>query len=471
MNEDPAAERAVLSGLLQYGLDAHNDISGVISISSFYNNDNAIIFRCLENIFTQGKIADISSIVSSATELAVASVITSDENMRYIRSLTNFPSSLQNIRKEAIKLRKLELARDLRLKVKQIYDDLDSINGTETVEHIFSKAETPILDFTNGYEPDNAPQKIGGNIEEYVEFLQNNSNRKVGISSGYFHYDNAIGGGFRRKTVSLVGARVKTGKSLFADNVAMYTAGNLGIPTLMLDTEMTQEDHQTRMLAYYSKVPINTIESARFNVNELYKVKEAAAKIARLNYHYESIAGADFEDILGIARRWVIKEVGIEAGRTNDCLIVYDYLKLMSHSSISNNLAEHQVIGFQISELHNFTVKYDLPILSFVQLNRDGITKESTDVVSQSDRILWLCTNFSIFKTKSDEEIMEDGDENGNRKLIPLVSRHGPGMSEGNYINMHMQGEFAMIAEGQTAAQVRNTSNRAFDNDVNDGEL
>lgn len=471
MNQDPAAERAVLSGLLQHGLDAYNDIVGVINTSSFYNDDNAIIYRCLENIFNQGKIADISSIVSSATELAVSSVVTSDDNMRYIRSLTNFPSSLQNIRKEAIKLRKLELARDLRLKVKQIYDDLDSVNGTETVEQIFSKAESPILDFTNGYEPDNAPKKIGENIEEYVEFLKNNANRKVGISSGYFHYDSAIGGGFRRKTVSLVGARLKVGKSLFADNVAMYTSGRLGIPTLMLDTEMTQEDHQTRMLAYYSKIPIDIIESARFDVNQLYKVKEAAAKIASLNYHYESIAGADFEDILGIARRWVIKEVGIEAGRTNDCLIVYDYLKLMNHSSISNNLAEHQVLGFQISELHNFTVKYDLPILSFVQLNRDGITKETTDVVSQSDRILWLCTNFSIFKTKSDEEVMEDGEENGNRKLIPLVSRHGPGMSEGNYINMHMQGEFGMIGEGQTAAQVRNISNRAFDNEVNDGEL
>lgn len=471
MNQDPAAERAVLSGLLQHGLNGFTEICDVINISSFYNDNNALLFRCFQNIFGQGKVPDISSIISSASELGIASVISSPENVKYIRSLINLPSNLQNIRKEAVKLRKLELARDLRLKVKQVYDDLEAVNGTESVENIFAKVESPILDFTNGYEQTGNPQKIGSGVGDYIDFLQENRNRKVGISSGFLHYDKAIGGGFRRKTVSLVGARLKVGKSVFADNVAMYTSGTLKIPTLMLDTEMTQEDHLNRMLAYYSRVPIDIIESARFDITQLAKVKEAARKIDGLNYYYECIAGADFEEILGVSRRWIMREVGSEAGRTNDCLIVYDYLKLMSSGSISGNLAEHQVLGFQISELHNFTVKYDVPVLSFVQLNRDGISKESTDVVSQSDRLLWLCTNFSIFKTKTEEELDADGDENGNRKLIPLVCRHGPGMGDGNYINMHMEGQFGSLCEGQTAAHVRATGNQSFENNIEDEEL
>ena len=35
--------------------------------------------------------------------------------------------------------------------------------------------------------------------------------------------------------------------------------------------------------------------------------------------------------------------------------------------------------------------------------------KESTDAVSGSDRLIWLCTSFSIFKAKSSEEVAEDG--------------------------------------------------------------
>jgi hypothetical protein len=66
-----------------------------------------------------------------------------------------------------------------------------------------------------------------------------------------------------------------------------------------------------------------------------------------------------------------------------------------------------------------------------------------------------LCTNISIFKAKTQEEILEDGEENGNRKLIPLNARHGPGIDDGNYINMYMQGQYAMIEEMRTNAEVK----------------
>ena len=112
----------------------------------------------------------------------------------------------------------------------------------------------------------------------------------------------------------------------------------------------------------------------------------------------------------------------------------------MSSSGISNNIQEYQALGFQITELHNLTVKYDFSCLSFVQLNRDGITRESTDTVSGSDRLILLCTSFSQFKVKSQEELAEDGPSGGNRKLVTLKARHGAGLMDGNYINLNMVG-------------------------------
>jgi hypothetical protein len=223
---------------------------------------------------------------------------------------------------------------------------------------------------------------------------------------------------------------------------------------------MSKEDHLNRLIANISGVPINEIATGKFTDDSLKydKVKEAVSKLESVPYSYISVAGKPFEQILNLIRRWVMQEVKTdESGKTNECLIIYDYLKLMSSSSITNNIQEYQALGFQITSLHNLCVKLDIPCLSFVQLNRDGITKESTDAVSGSDRLIWLCTSFSIFKAKSPEEVAEDGPNAGNRKLVPIVSRHGAGMDDGDYINMQMQGAHAKLIELPTRNEMKNT--------------
>jgi hypothetical protein len=159
-------------------------------------------------------------------------------------------------------------------------------------------------------------------------------------------------------------------------------------------------------------------------------------------------------------RRWLVKDVGLNPdGTAKDCVIFYDYLKLMDSAGISQDMKEYQVLGFMMTSLHNFATQYKIPVVAFIQLNRDGISKESTDTASGSDRIIWLCSNFTIFKRKSDEEIAEDGPTNGNRKLVPLISRHGGGLDDNDYINCYMKGWCAKIVEGKTRLELLNGTN------------
>jgi len=112
-----------------------------------------------------------------------------------------------------------------------------------------------------------------------------------------------------------------------------------------------------------------------------------------------------------------MREVGLNSdGTSKHCVIIYDYIKLMSTHDVSSNLQEYQALGFLMTALHDFAVRYKIPIFALMQLNRDGINKEGTDVASGSDRIIWLCSNFTILKDKSPEEIAKDGSNNGNRK-------------------------------------------------------
>lgn len=456
--KDLAAERAVLAALCQFGLDAYLEVDFVDS-RSFTDPINQLIFDCVYKSISENTQVEISSILSAANDLGVAEQIESNDEMGFIRSLFNFPIHKNNVTNYAAKIVKLQKARDLIKTLRACETDLENVTGEEDIMDIVGRIEEPLLEATGDiYQSSSKQTKIlGDGIDEYMEYLTNNVVDFAGIPTGFNVFDTAIGGGLRRKCVDLVAARPKVGKSMFGDAVAMHVAGNENIPVLMLDTEMGEEDHYNRILANLSGVEINKIATGKFSENEIEKEKvlAAAEKLKTIPYHYISIAGESFENVLSQMRKWIYQHVGFdENGRTNDCLIVYDYLKLMGSEGISASMQEYQVLGFQITKLHNFTVKYDVPCLSFVQLNRDGITKESTDAVSGSDRLIWLCTSFSIFKMKSDEEIATDGVDNGNRKLVPIVSRHGEGLDDGDYISMKMHGKFGRIEQGLTRNEI-----------------
>ena len=464
--EDLAAERAVLAGLCQYGLDCYLEID-FIDASHFSNEMNQIIFHCVHKSISENAKVELASILSAANNLGVYEAIHNPDEIAFIRSLFNFPIHKENVTSHAAKIAKIKLARDLKKTLKACEKELNSVTGEEDLIDLISKVEEPILDATSEvYQSSNKQTEILGNdIDDYLTYLSENISDTVGIPTGFDRYDISIGGGLRRKCVDLIAARPKIGKSMFGDAVALNVSSNLNIPVLMLDTEMSKEDHLNRMLANLSGVEINKISTGKFNENEIEKEKvhDAAEKLKSIPYHYISIAGQAFEHIIGVMRKWIYQHVGFdEGGRTKDCLIVYDYLKLMGSEGITNAMQEYQVLGFQITKLHNFCVKYDVPCLSFVQLNRDGITRESTDVVSGSDRLIWLCTSFSIFKMKSDEEIAEDSIEHGNRKLVPVVARHGSGLDDGDYISVKMFGNIGKIEEDETRNEIhRNARSRS----------
>ena len=449
---DVGAERAVLAGLFKYGLESYVEICDIIDHKSFGHQNNQVIYKCIEKVLQSEIEVDLPSILSAAEQIKLSETINTKQELEYINSLMEFPVKKDNVVHFAAQVKKFEFARTIKSLTVKISKDIESINGDEPIDEIIGMVENPVMEFLREDDTAQKPEKLGEGVEEYLDFLIENKCDQVGVPTGFNRYDAAIGGGLRRKCVDLVSARPKVGKSVFADNVALNVASE-GIPVLMLDTEMSKEDHLNRIIANFSGVPINEVATGSFTDNDekTIKVKEAVRSIKDIPYTYICVSGAPFEQILNSIKRWIMTEVGLdEAGRTNECVVVYDYLKLMSSNSISNNMQEYQALGFQITSLHNLAVKYDFPCLSFVQLNRDGITKESTDAVSGSDRLIWLCTSFSIFKNKSVEELAEDGPNAGNRKLVPIVARHGPGMSDGNYINMRMMGEHAQLNELRT---------------------
>jgi replicative DNA helicase len=458
---DPSAERAVLSGICKYGDEVYLDIADILQETSFTVDSNSIIFKCVKTLCENNdtKSIDIASIFSVAQDLGVSSVLSRKEETQHLKAILDFPVNKENIPKFAAKIRKLQIARLLHEQLENAKEKLLSVTGSEPVSNIIAIAEDTVFDFTSLInDSENNPVSLSNGLEDYVQSLIDNPVDQIGIPTGFPVYDQSIGGGLRRSTVNVIAARPKTGKTLLVDNMG-FNIAKLGVPVLNLDTEMTKEDHINRLLAMITETEINAIETGKFanSQDKKSKIDKAIKELLEAKIYYKSIAGKPFEEQLSVMRRWLVKDVGLEDdGTAKPCVIFYDYLKLMDSQGMSQDLKEYQVLGFMMTALHNFATRYKVPIMAFVQLNRDGITKESTDTASGSDRIIWLCSNFTIFKRKSDEEISEDGPSEGNRKLVPVISRHGGGLDDNDYINCHMKGWCAKISEGRTKLEIAN---------------
>jgi len=470
---DLAAERAVLSGIFQYGEDAYLDIADFLQSSTFEDATNQAVFKAITYLYEQQGIKqfDQSSLMAALDAVGCKWVLERAEEAKHVRSLMNGRVMLENVRTWGAQIRKLQIARLLREQLMTACTTINDIKGTEPIDQILGIGENAVFEFTSllQNEEQNEPELIGKGIDEYLDEIEANPIDIVGISSGMPYYDQAIGGGFRRQAVSLVGARQKVGKSMMSANIGLHVASKSGFPVLYLDTEMVKRDHWSRLLpnigiAHGVKVTISELETGKYvgSAFKRQKIREAAATLKQAPFYYLNVSGKPFEEVISIMRRWVTKVVGTdEAGKRKDCLIIYDYLKMMSGDSLNDSLKEYQVLGFMTTTLHNFAVRADVPILTLTQLNRDGIDDESSGVISGSDRILNLVTNFTIYKIKSDEEIADSGPENGNRKLVPVCARHGEGLQPGDYINVLFDGKFGRIVEGETKNNLKAKKSQA----------
>ena len=413
----------------------------------------------------------MSSIISCATQLGFTSFIEDKDNKEYVKALFKLPITKENVKNNAILLKKLDIARAGQKMASKIYFNLSDINGGEKVSEIINKVQSEVLEFEMSIT-DNESDKtefIGEGIKDFITHLATNENSVMGIPSFINEYNHCVGGGRRRGGVYLIGARPKTFKSTIAINDGLFCS-NMGTHVLYLDTEMSKEGQLPRILSCLSGVDKDDIESGSFGKDEhkLNKVIQAGKRLESLPFSYRRIAGKPFEEVLSIIKKWAVSTVGVENGRRKDCIIIYDYFKLMSSSSMEN-MQEFQALGFQISALCDFCGDYDIPCSAFVQLNRDGIDKNTSDIISQSDRLLWLCSSFSILRRKTAEEIEIDGYNNGNLKLIPTAEqRHGPGIDEGNYINLLAIGEKSTIVERPTAFSLKRKQDSGFE--VNEDE-
>jgi replicative DNA helicase len=172
---DPSAERAVLSGILKYGEDAYLDICDIVQEETFTIDSNQVIYKCIKNICDknpQTKL-DLASIYSSAQELQLSHILSQKEESQHLKAVFDFPVNLENVRKFAAKIKKLEIARLLHKELENVQEQLLDVTGSENISSIIGIAEESIFNFASSLssDGDSTPSSISKGIDDYIKFL------------------------------------------------------------------------------------------------------------------------------------------------------------------------------------------------------------------------------------------------------------------------------------------------------------
>lgn len=472
---DPAAERIILSSIMHYGSDVFFDILLNIHDHDFCSPENQLIFQTFKKLIVEDniKIPDQLSIIGKINSID-PSLLNKYQIADYLSAIYQDKILQENIKPFVQRVARLGLSRNLILKMQSSIEELKNTTGEESFLEIINKAEKPISDFTTSLIQEEEISNLGDEVLDYINQLSEEKPTIQGIPSGFPLYDHYIGGGFRKGGVHVLGGRAKVGKSFFGLNVAHYVSSQ-NIPVLYLDTELNKQIFLGRWSSRVTDVPTNIIETGQFidspQLNSLV-MDRIKSKSKKTPFYYFNISGRDYQEWISIMRRWIMRIVKFDdQGNVNPCLIVVDYIKMMDLRHIGGNFQEYQYLGQMMTDLHNFAARYNIPVFAPVQLNRDGINKDDQSIFAGSDRIIQLCSSASFIRNKDNDDYVADPQSNGNKKLVIIAGRFGPGTQDGEYINLKCDLSKAQIIEGRTNLQNRRQEMSLVDNNDNNVQV
>lgn len=230
-------------------------------------------------------------------------------------------------------------------------------------------------------------------------------------------------GPLTRGDLHVIAAPPKTGKSTILNYIAdvpfcKYNAGK-SIKVLILDTELETHRVKTRKAAAMSQVNESHIKNGNWQKHSemvaaiqgtFSKMRQREGKVFHLY-----VGDVPIDKIKQIVRRWR----AIYTEPEDECLIVYDYLKITGEV-INDANKEYQVLGDKCNTLKKLCSENDCACVAAVQTN--GIND-----VAASQRIKWFASNIYRFRKFTHEELSKQGDKFGTHLLEPIETRNlGP---------------------------------------------
>lgn len=282
---------------------------------------------------------------------------------------------------------------------------------------------------------DEEPQDLFGTVGEFLSRETAFDTRS--IQTPYKHY-NDLFGSWDPGSAYFFASRMKVGKSThWLSTLQQLAAADKDdtFRALVLDTELTAEENQSRALSAVSGVKEYFIRHKLYRKDPIMraKVEKAQAYLeplaGRVAHRY--VGGMDLQPMLTLTRRWAAKT--LKAGKRG--LIVLDYVKLNSSQDFQTK-ARDITFGAKVDGFKNLAKELQVPLIGYVQTNREnedtkaGGKMLNSSVIAGGDMLAQFASVVMVLDKLSPEErhrLCPDQSVAFTHRLIPIATRQlGP---------------------------------------------
>ncbi|MFA6432919.1 MAG: DnaB-like helicase C-terminal domain-containing protein [Candidatus Paceibacterota bacterium] len=240
---------------------------------------------------------------------------------------------------------------------------------------------------------DDEPANLYGSIRSFLDIDNSFSSRAI---ASPWVVLNDLYGYFDAGSVWLIASRMKIGKSSLWLSLGQQLCAqdkDDELRILVLDTELTLQENQSRALAAASGVSEFRIRQGWYKKrkDERERVEAAADLLEPFNQRVQHIyvGGKDLNAIISLTRRWAFKN--LTEGKRG--LLVYDYIKLNSREDFRSKNPLFLQIGEKIDSIKNLSKELNIPAICFCQTNRENVEtkggekQQNSSVIGGSDML------------------------------------------------------------------------------------
>ena len=442
-NKQPSnieAEQALIGSVLVNN-DIIDEISSIISSSTFYDPAHTKIYEVIETLNNKGMIANPITLKNFFEKDNMLDEVGGTE---YLVKLTRFSSST----KQAVDYAKIIHEMFLRRELVLISDKLstDTLNANEqeqNAEDIIESAEKSLFDlaergsFSQSYIKFN--QAIDQTIQMATMAMQSDQGI-VGIPTGLTDLDEKLGGLHKSDLIILAG-RPSMGKTALATNIAYNASQHIlkrqeKSSVAFFSLEMSSEQLSTRILSEQAKIRSDDTRRGKVNEEEINRYIETSRNIYNLPLFIDETPAITIATLSNRARR-MKRLFGLS-------LIVVDYIQLMRSSSNKND-GRVQEISEITQGLKALAKELSVPVLALSQLSRAveqrddkqpqlADLRESGSIEQDADVVMFVYREAYYLERKQPklgsiehaEWQSKMNDVNGLADIILGKQRHGP---------------------------------------------